>query len=138
MNHRFDEYAQKILKCVNIDEVNELIDTDNTAVIIKQFDHEMVIMKVIEDGTSRWISPIYINFIDSTYEIDEFVRQDQYNRFIKIEKLGNGNALAIFDNLEAEISIIYDFPRGCSYQIVIDDASSGTGSGWGKGALGID
>lgn len=138
MRRQLEEFASRVLQCVNSNEVNALVENDDTAVIIRQFDSEFVLIKYVEDEQSRRISPIYFNFADSTYQIEDFVKQDKYNKFIKLEKLPNGNVLVQYDNLEAEISILYNYPKGESYQIVVEGGASGTGSGWGKEGLNLD
>jgi len=138
MEKQLEDFATNILKFVNFTEVKAIIENDNTAVILKQFDNEIVIIKYVENEIFRRIDAIYVNFRDSSYEIDEFVKQEKWNTFIKLEKLDNGNVLAIYNNIEAEISIIYNYPKESSYQIVVREGASGTGSGWGKAGLGLE
>jgi hypothetical protein len=138
MRSQLADFASKVLSCLNSDEVNSLVDNDESVVIIRQFDCEFVFIKYVEDEKSRQIVPIYVNFADSTYQIDDFIKQDRYNQFIKLEKLDNGNVHVQYDNLEAEINIIFNYPKGESYQIVVENGASGTGSGWGKNGLNLD
>jgi hypothetical protein len=138
MEKQLEDFAANILKSVNFTEVKAIIENDNTAVILRQFDNEIVIIKYVENDELRRIDAIYVNFRDSSYEIDEFVKQEKWNTFIKLEKLDNGNVLAIYNNIEAEISIIYNYPKESSYQIVVREGASGTGSGWGKAGLGLE
>ncbi|MDD3123793.1 MAG: hypothetical protein PHC62_09860 [Candidatus Izemoplasmatales bacterium] len=138
MEKQLEDFAANILKSVNFTEVKAIIENDNTAVILRQFDNEIVIIKYVENDELRRIDAIYVNFRDSSYEIDELVKQEKWNTFIKLEKLDNGNVLAIYNNIEAEISIIYNYPKESSYQIVVREGASGTGSGWGKAGLGLE
>lgn len=138
MREQLEKYALKIMKCVNSKEVIDLVEQDQTAVLLKQFGSEYVILKYVEDTEYRMISPIYINFEDPSFHIDELIKQNKYNKFQKLVSLGNGKALVQYDNLVAEINLVYNYPNGPSYQLVINTGTSGTGSGWGKIALGID
>ncbi|MFA5006580.1 MAG: hypothetical protein WC509_03825 [Candidatus Izemoplasmatales bacterium] len=138
MKNQLEKYATKLLQCVNSKEVMDSVGNDHTAVIMKQFGCEYVVLKYVEDDEYRMISPIYINFEDSSYHIDDFIKQNKYNTFQRLVNLGNGKALVQYDDLQAEISVIYNYPKGLSYQLVLDTGTSGGGAGWGKVALGLD
>lgn len=137
MLEQLKNYSKSILQCVNLVEVNRLVDNDDTSVILKQFNSEVLIIKYIEKDGYRKISNIFFDLSNSKYEIFNLAEERITNEFVKLEKTDNGNVLVTFSNLEAEVSIRYNYPQASSYMIAIDGRASGSGSGWGKYNLGL-
>ena len=134
------EFIDKIFECKNIVEVRNFIDSDRFSIIAKQFNEEIVILRVFDLGTNDVsIKHLYFNLITKEYEIDHqcghFVN-DLENNLIKVVRKGE-YFYFVFTNGTIEMNVFY-YPPGDHYKIKIDDGFSGGGSGWSKKGLGLE
>lgn len=135
-----EQFINNILECKNIIEVIDFVDSDKYSIIAKQFDEELVILRVFDLGTNDVsIKHLCFNMITKEYEIEHqcgHYVDDLENNFIKVVRK-DGYFYFVFTNGTIEMNVFY-YPAGDNYKISIDNGFSGGGSGWSKEGLGLD